>query len=63
LKKAIRAKDLVSCSLGSTKTDDKEGVQSGTTDFPFMFIVATTSRTFYLYSAKFEECEIWVEKL
>ena len=63
LKKAIRSKDLVSCSLGSTKNDDKAGVQSGTSDFPFMFILATSSRTFYLYAAKFDEAEIWVNKV
>jgi hypothetical protein len=55
LKKAIRSKDLVSCSLGSTKNDDKAGVQSGTSDFPFIFLLVTTSRTFYLFAATEEE--------
>ena len=30
------------------------------TDYPFLFLLQTTSRTFYLYAATEEEKEIWV---
>ena len=65
LKKAIRAKDIISCTSGaeSEKKNMKQTSSTGTSDYPFIFEIVTNYRPFFLYAASQSERSKWVTNL
>ena len=51
----MRISDVLDVELNSRKRGMMNPV-----DYPYLFLLETTSRTFYLYAATSEEREIWV---
>lgn len=66
LKKAINQSELISCSLGSganTEGEMRDGKpQTGTNDFPFIFQLQTSQRTFFFFAASRQEREVWLDQ-
>ena len=63
LKASIESLNIIYVRISDIQ-DVGTSVKGGTSpsDYPFRFLLETTSRTFYLYAATMEERDIWVHE-